>query len=185
MKKELLEWTKSIVIAVVVGLVISHFAMVLCVYDVSMNPTLVEMDRLILINKLSINPGDVVAFRTEIPLNDSELEKVNFIQKMRYGTTKNLIKRVVAVSGDSIRVEDGEVYVNGEMLEEKYINEDYTSGFVEIVEIPEGFVFAMGDNRQRSMDSRNESVGLIKEESIMGKVVLRVYPFNKFGSLSE
>jgi len=185
MKKEIFEWTKSIVIAVVVGLVISHFAMVLCVYDVSMNPTLVEMDRLILVNKLSINPGDVVAFKTEIPLNDSELKKVNFIQKLRYGTTKNLIKRVVAVSGDSVHVEDGEVYVNDQQLDETYINEDYTVGYIDIEEIPEGFVFAMGDNRQHSLDSRNESVGLIKSKSIMGKVVLRVFPFGKLGTLAK
>lgn len=184
MKKEIIEWVKSIVIAVAVGLAVSYFLMLLCVYDISMNPTLVEMDRLILVNGIGFERGDVVAFRTDIPLTGSELDKVNFIQKLRYGSNKNLIKRVIAKSGDSIHIEDGKVYVNGEELNEPYINEDYTTGYVDYEAIPGGFVFAMGDNRQHSLDSRSESVGLIPEKEIMGKVVLRVYPFSKFGTLN-
>ncbi len=185
MKKELMEWIKSIVIAVVVGLLISQFVMLLCVFDISMNPTLVELDRLILVNGLPIEKGDVVAFETEIPLTGSDLDKVNFIQKLRYGTNKNLIKRVIAVEGDSIRVEDGEVYVNDVLLEEEYINEDYSMGLAQYDHIPEGYVFAMGDNRQHSLDSRDESIGLIEEGKIMGKVIFRVYPFNKWGTLNS
>ncbi len=58
-------------------------------------------------------------------------------------------------------------------------------GLAQYDHIPEGYVFAMGDNRQHSLDSRDESIGLIEEGKIMGKVIFRVYPFNKWGTLNS
>ena len=69
------------------------------------------------------------------------------------------------------------------MLDEPYINGDYTPGDVMAVEVPEDCVFVMGDNRPNSTDSRSEDVGFVDEERIMGKVVFRLFPFNKIGGL--
>ena len=75
------------------------------------------------------------------------------------------------------------VYLNGEALEEDYINGDTTTGLVEEMTVPEGQVFVMGDNRPSSVDSRDPSVGLVDEDRIMGKVILRLYPFDQIGSV--
>ncbi len=68
-------------------------------------------------------------------------------------------------------------------LDEPYIHDNYTSGDIDLI-VPEGEVFAMGDNREKSLDSRYEEVGLVKEKDIMGKVMIRLFPFNKIGTVS-
>jgi len=102
---------------------------------------------------------------------------------INYG--KPLVKRVIAKGGDTvdIDVEQGLVYVNGEALDEPYVPEGTLStGNVEFpLTVPEGTLFLMGDNRQHSTDSRSSDVGFIDERDILGKVVLRIYPFNKIG----
>ena len=102
---------------------------------------------------------------------------------INYG--KPLVKRVIAKGGDTvdINVEQGLVYVNGEALDEPYVPEGTLStGNMEFpLTVPEGTLFLMGDNRQHSTDSRSSDVGFIDERDILGKVVLRIYPFNKIG----
>ena len=68
-------------------------------------------------------------------------------------------------------------------LDEPYIHDNYTSGDIDLI-VPEGEVFAMGDNREKSLDSRYEQVGLVKEKDVMGKVMIRLFPFNKIGTVS-
>ena len=75
------------------------------------------------------------------------------------------------------------MYVNEKLVEEPYINGQYTTGDIDII-IPENKIFAMGDNREKSLDSRYEEVGLVKEKDIMGKVMIRLFPFNKIGTVS-
>ena len=88
-----------------------------------------------------------------------------------------LIKRVIAVAGDTLDIdfEEGIVYLNGEELQEDYIAEptytDFTDGPVYPITIPTGYVFVMGDNRNRSLDSRSGAVGLVNEQYIVGKMV--------------
>lgn len=109
--------------------------------------------------------GDVIVFGTEL-LDDE-------------GKNKNLIKRIIGLPGDEIEIIDGYVYRNGEKLDEPYIKEEGISGTMEKVVVPEKSFFAMGDNRGVSRDSRDPAVGFVKEETLVGKVIIRLYPFNK------
>lgn len=103
---------------------------------------------------------------------------------------ENIIKRIIGLPGDEIEIvenEDNEeiydLYVNGELVEEPFLGEPMMSnGDIEYpFEVPENCYFVMGDNRNASTDSRRESVGAIPKEDLMGKVVLRLYPFSEFG----
>ena len=100
---------------------------------------------------------------------------------------KPVIKRVIATAGDTIKYEceTGDVYVNGEKLTETYIlsyngmPNPYTEDIDTVVK--DGHVFVMGDNRNNSNDSRNSELGQINTNNILGKAVLRIYPFNSIG----
>ncbi|MBO7682826.1 MAG: signal peptidase I, partial [Clostridia bacterium] len=89
-----------------------------------------------------------------------------------------LVKRVVAVSGDTIDFQDGKVLLNGEVLDEPYIDQetyDVSSGPPDFpLTVPKGYVFVMGDNRGNSLDSRSYEVGLIDVHQILGKVVVHL-----------
>ena len=166
---DILDWYDALVFALaVLVLVFAFCARIVVVSGSSMNNTLTGGDRL-LVQSTFYTPqrGDVVVVDSYI----------------NYG--KPLVKRVIAKGGDTvdIDVEQGLVYVNGEALDEPYVPEGTLStGNVEFpLTVPEGTLFLMGDNRQHSTDSRSSDVGFIDERDILGKVVLRIYPFNKIG----
>lgn len=173
-KKELFEWVKIIITSLAIALVITHFIRPTLVQGSSMYPTLEEKDYLI-INRVAYNKKlpekkDIIVFKTEL-LQDN-------------GKKKDLVKRVIGLPGDHVKITDYQVYINGELLEEDYLSSTViTEGNIDIT-IPEGSIFVMGDNRQHSMDSRDPDVGLVKIEDIMGKVVVRLLPFNKIGKVS-
>ncbi len=169
-KKEAIEWIKIIATALIFAFIITQFIRPTLVRGESMYPTLVENDYLI-INRMAYKfnepkKGDIIVFKTNLLQED--------------GSPKDLVKRVIAVGGDHIKIEDSKVYVNDKLLDEPYIHDNYTEGNIDMV-IPEGEVFAMGDNREKSLDSRYESVGLVDNDDIMGKVMVRLFPFNKIG----
>ncbi|MBE6020528.1 MAG: signal peptidase I [Clostridiales bacterium] len=173
-KSTLKEWAKTIIIPIVVALLILQIIRPTLVQQQSMLPTVEPNDYLIvykLAYKLGGGPdnGDIIVFESDLEMDD--------------GSNKYLIKRVIATEGQTIQITDGEVYVDGVQLEEPYINGGYTPGDVLPVEVPEDSVFVMGDNRPNSTDSRNSDVGFVKEDTIMGKVVFRLFPFNKIGGL--
>ncbi len=104
---------------------------------------------------------------------------------------KPLVKRVIAVGGDTIRIDwaTWTVYINDEALEEPYVN--YISGvemrkwaYGDSLTVPDGYVFVMGDNRNGSTDSRSKLIGLIDERLVLGKVVFRYSPLSEFGKVS-
>ncbi len=171
---ELKEWAKDIVIAIIVAVIILQFIKPTFVKETSMLPTLQEYNFLFL-NKQSYffgepERGDIIVFHTDLKTQNRD--------------EKMLIKRVIGLPGEVIHIEDGKVMINGEVLEEPYIMEPYTSGYVDNMKIPDDSMFVMGDNRQNSIDSRDASVGLVKIKDVYGKAVFRLYPFNKIGLLN-
>ena len=171
-KKEILEWIKVFALAIVFAFVITQFIKPTLVRGDSMYSTLEEGDYLI-INRMAYKfkepqRGDIIVFKSDLQQDD--------------GTTKDLVKRVIGIPGDTVKIENGKVYVNGEELVEPYLDEDITSGEVDTV-VPKDSVFVLGDNRKISLDSRYADVGFIKESDILGKVFIRLYPFNKIGLL--
>ena len=101
------------------------------------------------------------------------------------GKKKLLIKRVIAKGGDTIAIADGKVYRNGEALDEPYIKDGYTNGGIDETTVPEGTLFLMGDNRVVSIDSRSPEVGFVDEDLVIGKAVVRLFPFDEFGSIYD
>lgn len=115
--------------------------------------------------------GDVVVFRSDL-VNEEN------------GRSKLLIKRVVGLPGDTIQIKNNQLILNGKIYKEDYIKNGVTPpgdtpADGEIFTVPENEYFCMGDNRLVSLDSRYSSVGTIKEDEIVGKAVLRLFPFNK------
>ena len=177
-KKELIEWVKTIAAAFAIALVINVFGGIAIVDGQSMNPTLNDKDVLIM-EKISYKShvpsrGDIIAFKTELDYPDGLWKTL--------GKKKNLVKRIIGLPGDKIKVSDGIVYVNGKKYDENYLADDTTDGDIDTV-VPEGHLFVMGDNRLFSNDSRREAVGFVKVEDVIGKITLRVFPLNALGSL--
>lgn len=182
-RKEAFEWVKSIGLAVIIFAAATTIGDVTQVYGQSMEPTLHQNDQLVFSKMSDAQRGDIVIVKSEIPLTDSELAGMNPIQRWKIGSYKPLIKRVVAIGGDEVRIQDGTVYVNGQALDEAYIGGVATPGEIYIEEIPQGYYFVMGDNRHNSLDSRSERVGLVSDDQIAGKVIVRFFPLSDIGFL--
>ena len=168
--KNILEWVKEIVIAVIIAAVILTFIKPIVVRQSSMEPTFYSGDYVFISKqayKLFGEPerGDVIVFHTDMKdENDHD---------------KNLIKRIIGLPGDTVEIIGGYVYLNGHILDEPYLNEQGISGEMEKITVPEGRLFVMGDNRGVSQDSRDVLIGCIEEDSILGRVFVRLYPFNR------
>lgn len=184
MKKEIVEWVKAVSMALLLGLIITSFIGGTRVHGSSMNPTLVHDDFLITFNNMkNIDRGDIVIVKTNLKITSRDLEDLGPLSKLKAGSTKKVIKRVIAIEGDSLIIKDGKVYLNGEELRENYINGNETFGDLMIEKIPKGKVFVMGDNRGNSLDSRDDRIGLVDKDNVVGKAIFRLLPFSKFGSL--
>ena len=201
--KNILEWIYCIVIAIILALLIKFFlGTPTVVKQYSMYPTYKPNDRLIL-NRLERSKmpkrGDVVTFEApskniygpgEYDLNNPvakyAYQPINIFNKFTYYVLEinktSYIKRVIAIEGDKVEIKDGKVYINNELLPEKYLAEGVKTEAIGVFNnfiVPKGCVFLMGDNRSGSMDCRN--FGCIPVERIESKVVFRFWPFNKIG----
>ena len=156
-----------------VSLAISAFIIIFLYQPVkvegtSMMPGLEDQER-IFVNKFvyrwePIQRGDIVVFR--YPRD----------------TSKSYIKRVIGVAGDRVRIEGGQVYVNGQALDEDYVPTDYAdSRSYPEIKVPPNSFFVLGDHRTMSNDSRD--FGTVHERYIYGKAVFGYWPMDKLGRL--
>lgn len=101
------------------------------------------------------------------------------------GTEEYYIKRVIGLPGEEIQIIDSSIYINGEKLSEDYGKDPMATGGIaeEPILLGEDEYFVLGDNRIVSQDSRSEAVGPVSKDKIAGKVILRIWPFSKFGSV--
>lgn len=160
------DWIGSLITALVVVLLVMTFCFrIIDVDGKSMEPTLIDTDKVVITNLFyTPHQGDIVII--------SHAEEY----------AKPLVKRVIATAGQDLRVdyEKNEVYVDGEKLDEPYIQGTTVRGDIPENElngvVPEGKVFVMGDNRSISLDSRYKQIGFIDEGSIIGKAQLDVIP---------
>ena len=165
-RREAYDWIQSLISALLICVLV--FVFVVRIMDVngsSMTPTLINGDK-VLVSGLFYEPdrGDIVVFK-----------------KDSYNDNKALVKRVIAVEGDVVNIDfdNGIVYVNGEAVEEDYIDVSTNTklDFIGPQTVPENCLFVMGDNRNASTDSRDKRIGMV------GKVLLVIYPFSSFGTV--
>ena len=171
--EDMLDWLEMLITVFFAVVLVFTFIFRIAIVDgESMVPTLEDKDKLV-VSHLFYEPedGDVVIVNSK-------------------GLGKVIVKRVIATENQTVDVDysEGKVYVDGQLLDEPYINEPTVTdfGFHDYpVTVPAGHVFVMGDNRNHSTDSRAESVGFVDKSDIMGKAVFRIWPFNKLGTLPE
>ena len=165
--KRLLRGTVStVLVAIAAAVLISNLLLpILRIYGSSMSPTLVNGNIVTALCGGSYGRGDIVAF---------------------YYNDKILVKRIVGLPGEVIDIdEDGSVSVDGEPLDEPYLDEK-ALGECDIelpYQVPEGRYFVMGDNRSVSSDSRSSQVGCVAEEQVIGKLIFRLWPLDGFGTV--
>lgn len=203
--KNIFEWGYCIIIALTLALLFRYFiATPTIVKQRSMYPTLQENQRLILnrtfrITHKSFKVGDIITFEAPTkqyskweadqsnPVAVYDEEPKGIINKFIYYslevTKKSYIKRIIAVAGDHVKIENGKVFVNSVEQEENYLQPDVITEsdiFYDFV-VPEGYIFAMGDNRTKSTDCR--ALGCIPLNKVEGIVTLRFWPFDVFGKI--
>ncbi|MGG0789751.1 signal peptidase I [Peribacillus simplex] len=175
-KNSLSDWIKPAMIAFVIYILIRTFFF--SSYDVegkSMQPTLEDGNKLV-VNKINyqihdINRFDIIVFHAN--------------------SKEDYVKRVIGIAGDQIRYKDDWLYVNGEKVDEPYLEkfkegfpgQDFTGDFTlkeltDVTKVPKGKLFVMGDNRLESADSRH--FGYIPVENVVGKVDVRYWPVKEF-----
>ena len=154
----------TLLIVVAIAVTIAAVVMpVLQVSGTSMSQTLNDGDIVLTVNTKSFRTGDVIAF---------------------YYNNTILIKRVIASPGDWVNIDkSGNVFVNGEMLDEPYV-EEKALGECNITmpyQVPDGKYFVMGDHRETSIDSRNKTIGCVGSDIVAGRILFRVWPLEKIG----
>ena len=161
---------RAIIMAVVVIIIIlTFFLRIVNVDGRSMMNTLLDNDKVIVTNFM-YTP------------KDNDIVVISHAKEY----DKPIIKRVIATEGQRLKIdfENQKVYVDGTLIDEPYVSSELKEGNTEIPSvIPKGKVFVMGDNRMNSLDSRSAAVGFVPEDEIMGKVVFRIWPLNRIGTV--
>lgn len=165
-KEFLKDSIKLILFLIVLLFIMVYVFSITQVVGKSMSPTLKE-DEVLFLNKayyrfFDVKRGDIVS--------------------LEYADTKYLIKRVIGLPGEKVEIKNNQVYINGEILEEDYLEsdlhyDDYSLEDAGYKTIPENMYFVLGDNREDSLDSRE--IGLISKEDIQGKIFMRFWPITK------
>ncbi len=155
-----------ITVAAIAVLIAMLVMPVLRIYGTSMRPTLENGEIVLTIKTTDFEKQDVIAF---------------------YYNNKILVKRIIACPGEWINIDvEGNVFVDDQMLHESYLKEKVL-GECDLefpYQVPDGRYFVMGDYRSVSMDSRSSAIGCISEEQMIGKLIFRVWPFDKLGTIN-
>ena len=168
-KSEIVEWLKSIALALILALVVRSFIFEpMIVPTGSMIPTIEINDR-IFVNKYvyrfrPLEPGDIVVFK--YPDDPSQ----------------TFVKRLIGVGGDVIEIRDGILFTNHQPVEEGYIKEPMIGDYGPF-KVPEGHFFMMGDNRNSSRDSRAWENKYVSMDKVVGKATYRIWPLSRVGKL--
>lgn len=163
-RSTLLSTVSALVIVAAVTVLVSMLALpVLQVVGESMTPSITQGEIVIAPKGTAFQKGDIIAF---------------------YFNNKILVKRVIANAGEWVNIDtEGNVFINDVPLEEPYLT-DKALGDCNIAlpyQVPDGKIFVMGDHRATSSDSRNTAVGCVAQEQVVGRVVFRVWPLDRFG----
>ena len=175
LKVDLYFWLQALVMVLVALILIFTFVgRIIGVVGSSMYPTLHDGD-LLLLQSIGYTPkqGDVVVLTKEFDAADGPI-----------------VKRVIATGGQHVVIDydAGTVTVDGEVLDEPYINEfmvDPGMDSIHDVVVPEGSIFVMGDNRNHSSDSRNVTLGTVNERYVLGRALWVLLPFQNFGAIAH
>ena len=181
------DWLEVMAVSAVIVILTLTFLFRLSTVDgTSMNNTLSHGDMLVIRNIYSVEQGDIVV-----------------VQQLNSFFEQPIVKRIIAVGGQTLKIDftGWKVWVDGELLNEDYVNrengkmmkyDDFLSIYGNVatkvgsayeMTIPEGYVFVMGDNRNHSSDSRSGYVGLVRENEILGKVIFRLLPVTDIGTV--
>lgn len=161
------DWIGTLIVSLIIlSLLLTYIFRVVAVDGNSMLPTLQDGDRLLL------------------STSDAEYQYGDIVVVDRY-TRDPLIKRVIACGGQTVSIdENGAVWVDGRVIVEPYIiGTTEQKDFAEERQIPEGYLFVMGDNREDSLDSRSAEIDLISEKDVVGRVLYRIWPVRSIGKV--
>ena len=169
--RTVVEWIAVAVVAILIATVLrTYVVQTFWIPTGSMIPTLQENDRVV-VNKLSyrlggVDRGDIIVFTTPPGVPEDY---------------KDLVKRVIALPGETVEGLNGKVLVDGKVLDESYLPEGTSTSQFGPRKIPAGTYWVMGDNRSNSTDSR--VFGPVPKDSIVGHAVVRIWPLRRFGLL--
>lgn len=170
MNKEFKSYVVTVFSALIITIFILQFFSFYLVSGDSMEPTLNNNNYLIVrksfLREKKYEKGDIVIFHTAVRNNLKD--------------EKDLVKRIIAVAGDEIKIENNHVYINDQIIQEIYLKKDKTGGSLKMIVDEENY-FVMGDNRKVSLDSREASIGLVNQAEILGEVIIKMFPFEGIG----
>lgn len=186
-KSDFFDWIEVVVSAIVVVVILFTFILrVATIEGRSMQNTLFDGEKVIISN-LFYEPkaGDIVV------ISRNKENTVDYYSESMSHSKMPIIKRVIATEGQTVDIDfdKGKVYVDNKLVDDSYTKEGrtnlcYNDGIEFPLIVKEGCVFVLGDNRNDSLDSRSSQVGQVDTRYILGRVIIRIFPFNKIGGVN-
>ncbi len=177
----------TIVTIFIIGMIFTYLLHPVSVVGGSMNPTLMDSDKIMMTTVFTkLKYGDIIVVDNDKAYDIDENGDPVAVNIDGNRLKECIIKRVIATPGQEIDIRDGKAYVDGKELDEPYVMKDAKTETLTAFngkypfKVPDGYYFVMGDNREKSSDSRDAGVGLIKKSQVYGKAILRYQPFSDF-----